>query len=215
MTPQIAQKSTATQRLPGQVHLSVVLWFLCASVPLLCFCGVAGTLVFAEGQSGTVSREAAEAIKALQSKDAFQRRRAFLRLEALREPATIEAIGVYLKDRDPERRAASVRSLAAVAGAPAIPVVLQKLKTDRHPSVRMAALFSLEPFQAQDPAILPAFIETLRDRSALVRMAAVDVVSRVKDPRAKAAILAHDKIEHRPDVRKVLKGALERVKQQP
>lgn len=188
MTPQMTQQSA----------------ILCVSVALLCFCGVAAA-------QEALSPRTAEVLRQLQSKDAFARKMAWLRLEALRDPQALAAIRPYLDDRDPLMRAGSLRAMAAIEGPRAVPLLLEKLKADRHPSVRLAALLGVEPMQDTDPAILPALIASLRDRSALVRMAAVDAVSRINDPRARAAILAHSKIEHRSDVRKVLKTALERL----
>lgn len=166
---------------------------------------------FGETQAQAPSSKATEAIRSLDSEDAYERQAGFLRLEALREPSTATVIRSYLDHRDPDRRAYSLRALAAVEGSQAIPVLLQKLKTDRAPQVRRAALLGLEVFQKMDPAILPAFLQALRDRDTEVRMTAVDAVSRINDPRAREAIQTRYRREHRGDVRRVLELAMKRL----
>ena len=163
----------------------------------------------AQEQSVPISPEAQEQIKQLDAKDAYVRQKAFLELEALREPATAAIVRRYLDNKDPETRALSVRALAAVEGAAAIPTLVDRMKNDRHPSVRLAAVLALEPLK--DPSVTPAFIERLRDRSPQVRMAAVDVVSRLDDPPARAAIRLRRRREHNRDVQRVLQEAMERV----
>lgn len=158
------------------------------------------------------SPKAAEAMHLLNSSDPYDRQLGFLRLEALREPATVPTITPYLDSRDPELRAQSLRALAAIQGPQAVPVLLQRLKSDHHPRVRRAALLGLEPFQTSSPEILPAFIKALRDRHTEVRMAAVDVVSRIDEPQAREAILLRYRRERRRDVRRVLELAIKRVK---
>ena len=157
------------------------------------------------------SPQAVEAMQLLESTDAYQRQVGFLRLEALREPSTVETIQPYVDSKDPDMRAYSLRALAAIQGAPAVPMLLSKLKSERHPRVRRAALLGLEPLQKSDPEILPAFIAALRDPNTEVRMAAVDVVSRIDDPRAREAILRRYKREWRRDVRRVLRLAMKRL----
>ena len=160
---------------------------------------------------GTPSPKAVDAMKLLTSGDPYQRQLGFLRLEALREPSTVGTIQPYTESRDPEMRASSLRAMAAIDGARAIPLLLQALRTDRHPRVRRAALLGLEPLQQSDPEILPAFLKALRDRNTEVRMTAVDVVSRIKDPRAREAIRTRYRREHRRDVRRVLELAKKRL----
>ena len=176
---------------------------------------LAGMMLGASSQAAEpqLNPRTAEALRALESKDAMARKMAWLRLEALRDPAALELVRPYAGHRDAQMRAGCLRALAALEGVRAVPLLLEKLSADRAAEVRLAALLALEPLQRQDPAILPAFIKALRDRSSLVRMAAVDVVSRIDDRRASEAILAHNKIEHRTDVRRVLKVAVERVNQ--
>ncbi len=157
------------------------------------------------------SPKAMEALQALESRDEYERQKGFLHLEALREPATAETIRRYLHHKDPEMRAYSLRALAAIEGAQAVPTLLESLKTEKHPRVRRAALLGLEPLQPASPEILPAFIAALRDHDTQVRMTAVDIVSRLKDPRAKAAILERNKREGRRDVRRVLALAMKRL----
>jgi len=157
------------------------------------------------------SPQAVEAIRLLASDDLYQRQAAFLRLEALREPATASAIQRYAGDSDPDTRAYSLRALATILGAQAIPQLLQALKTDPAAEARRAALLGLEPLQAHHPDVLPAFITALRDRKTEVRMTAVDVVSRIDDPRAREAIVTRRRREQRRDVQRVLELAAQRM----
>ena len=157
------------------------------------------------------SPRAVEAMRLLESDDAYQRQLGFLRLEALRESATLETIATYLKHPDPEVRASSLRAFAAVQGAPSAPVLLQTLREEKHPRVRRAALLGLEPFESANPEILPALLQALRDRNPEVRMTAVDIVSRINAAPAKEAILIRNKREHNHDVRRVLALAMKRL----
>ena len=157
------------------------------------------------------SPRAADAIRLLQSEDLYQRQLGFLRLEALREPSTLPAITPYLKHRDADTRAYSLRAVAAIEGPVSIPLLLEKLKTDPHPEVRRAALLGLELFQPLDPKILPAAIKAMRDRKVEVRISAIDIVSRIDDPRARQAIALLNKRERNADVRRVLTSALRRI----
>ncbi len=157
------------------------------------------------------SPRAVEALQLIESKDPYQRELGFLRLEALREPSTAEAIRKLTTSRDPDLRAYSVRALSAIQGAAAVPLLLEALRTDQHPRVRRAALLGLEVLEPTDPAILPACIKALRDRDTEVRMTAVDLVSRVDDPRARQAIFSRFKRERREDVRRVLALAMKRL----
>ena len=167
----------------------------------------------AEPVSTTPSPKAVEALRLVESKDPYQQQLGFLRLEALREPATVPMIRAYLTHREPQMRAYVVRALAAIEGVAAVPTLLDALRTDKQALVRRAALLGLEPLQATDPNILPAFIKALRDKDTEVRMSAVDVVSRIDDPRAREAILLRNKREHRRDVRRVLNLAMRRLSQ--
>lgn len=153
-----------------------------------------------------------EAIRPLlDDRDDYQRSLGFLRLEALRDPATIPLIRGYLASADAQTRAYAVRALAAVEGAAAAPMLLQVLGADRSHAVRRAALLGLEPLHRSHPDILPAFIKALRDRKTDVRMTAVDVVSRIDDPQAKEAIRRRAARERRRDVQRVLKDAMKRL----
>ena len=158
----------------------------------------------------SLSPQTQEAVRLLASQDSYEREKGFLRLEALREPAALDSIRPFLDSQDPEMRAASLRAVAAIAGAQSSPVLLKALD-DRDAAVRRAALLGLEPFQAQDKTILPAFIKALTDRSVEVRMTSVDAVSRFDSPEARAAIRERYKEELHPDVRKVLKMAMQRI----
>lgn len=163
--------------------------------------------------SATPSPQAVAAFQLVESKDPYQQQLGFLRLEALREMSTAPLIRAYLTHREPEMKAYALRALAAIQGAPAVPTLLEALTSDKQPLVRRAALLGLEPLQPTDPTILPAFIQALRDRNTEVRMAAVDIVSRVDDPKARDAIVLRNKRERRRDVRRVLSLAMKRLGQ--
>ena len=162
--------------------------------------------------SASPSPHAVEAIRLLDDKDSYQRQVGFLRLEALREPATVPIVMKYLESPDPDTRGYSLRALAAIDGARAVPLLLGALSTDRHPTVRRAALLGLEPLYRTDPQIVPAFIKALRDAKTEVRITAVDIVSRIDDPTARDAILRRNKRERRRDVRRALDLAMKRLK---
>jgi HEAT repeat protein len=125
--------------------------------------------------------------------------------------STADVIRGYVDSPDPDMRASSLRAVAAIEGVAAVPLLLQVLKADKHPSVRRAALLGLEPLQQTNAEILPAFLKALRDRKAEVRMAAVDIVSRIDEPRAREAILTRNKRERDRDVRRVLELAMKRL----
>jgi HEAT repeat protein len=165
--------------------------------------------VWAAGEG--ISPEAQPYVKQLDAKDAYVRQEAFLHLEALREPATAPVVRQYLTSKDLETRVFAVRAVAAIEGAKAVPTVLERLHKRERPAVRVAAVLALEPLQKQDPSVAPALIAALRDRSPQVRMAAVDVVSRIKQPEAKAAILTRWRRERHRDVRRVLELAMKRI----
>ena len=186
-----------------------ILWIiaaLCLMTP-----GTVGGEEHRSQQRTAPSPKAIEAMKLLESDDAYQRQLGFLRLEALRELSTVPTIKAYIDSKNPETRAYSLRAVAAIEGAPAVPLLLQRLKTDRHPAVRRAALLGLEPFAKADLEILPPLLHALRDRDTEVRMTAVDVVSRIDDPRAREAIRMRNKRERRRDVRRVLSLAMKRL----
>lgn len=156
--------------------------------------------------------KAVEAMQLLTSDDSYQRQVGFLRLEALRELSTVETIRPYVTHRDSEMRAYSLRALAAIQGVDAIPLLLERLWTEKQPRVRRSILLSLEPLQRLQPDLLTAFLDALRDRSPEVRMAAVDIVSRIDDPRARTAIRTRYRKERDHDVRRVLVMAMRRLK---
>jgi len=159
----------------------------------------------------TPSPRALEAIRLIESSDPYEQQVGFLRLEALREPSTIEVLERYAAHPQAQRRAAGLRALAAIQGSSAAPRLLERLKTDRDAAVRRAILLGLEPFALEHPDILPALLKALRDRDTEVRMTAVDIVSRIDDPRAREAIRFRYKYEWRRDVRRVLASAMPRL----
>ena len=165
----------------------------------------------AEQATQVLSPRAVEALDLVSSDDRYKQELGFLRLEALREPASIPAILPYASDKDPELRADGLRALAAIQGVAACPLLLDRIQHDPHPRVRRAAMLGIEPFVESDPKILPILIERLRDKDATVRMTAIDIVSRIADPAAREAILQRNKREGRRDVRRVLDLAMKRM----
>ena len=163
------------------------------------------------GWTETMSQEAHEVIQRLDDRDLYLRQQAFLRLEALREPATGAVVRQHLSSRNIRTRSFSARALAAIEGSTAAPVLIERLKRDRSPVVRTAVLLALEPLKHQHPDIIPAFIESLRDRHKDVRIAAVDVVSRIDRPEAREAVKRRWRRERNRDVRRVLETAMERL----
>ncbi len=184
----------------------------CVSMAGIILMGFSSSLVHSEEPPAPApSPRAVEAMRLLDSPDPYQRELGFLRLEALRGPATVATIKKYVASNDPETRAYSLRAVAAIESVQAIPLLLETLKTEKHPRVRRAALLGLEPLQANDPALLPAFIKALRDRSPEVRITAVDLVSRIDEPRAREAILTRNRRERDDDVRRALGLAMRRL----
>ncbi len=194
-----------TRRALAQLFCCLCVAAWCGAVPMMASAE--------EAPVATPSPKALEAVRLLESKDEYQRQLGFLRLEALREPATVSTIRRYADDRNADMRAYSLRALAAIEGLQAAPLLLERLHTDREPVVRRAALLGLEPLAKGNPYALAAFIAALRDRDTQVRMAAVDIVSRINDPTARAALLKRNRREHRRDVRRVLELAMKRIGQ--
>ena len=168
-------------------------------------------IIRAEQATQALSPRAVEALDLVSSDDRYKQELGFLRLEALREPASIPEILPYASHKDPELRAGGVRALAAIQGIESCPLLLDRMQHDPHPRVRRAAMLGIEPFAESDPKILPILIERLRDKDATVRMTAIDVVSRIADPTAREAILQRNKREGRRDVRRVLELAMKRM----
>lgn len=158
-----------------------------------------------------ISMDAQRLLEQIDTEDPDLRRRAFLQLEALREPATASAIRRYLADRRVELRTLSVRALAAIEGARSVPALLERLQRDRSPAVRLQSILAVEPFVGQDASALPPLLKALRDRQPDVRIAAIDVVSRSEKPEAKEALTLRWKRERHRDVRRVLEAAMKRV----
>ncbi len=173
----------------------------------------AGMLAASAGWAAepAISPEAQALIAKLDAKDVYERQKTFLRLEALREPATAAAIRERIQSRDAHTREFSVRALAAVEGAHAIPTLVERLTKDRVVNVRLAALLALEPLRQYDSSLTLVFIRALRDRDPDIRMAAVDVVSRIDHPIAREAVLTRWRQERHRDVRRVLEDAMKRI----
>lgn len=197
---------SATLRWPASRDLSRLL-----AIAGLCVLGLLMRLPIGAAQedAGAISPEATRLLKQLDAKDAYTRQFAFIQLESLREAATAPIVRRYLDDRNPDTRAFSIRALAAIEGVAAVPTLLERLKREGNPRVRVAVVLALEPLQ--DPAILPAFIGKMRDRNREVRMALVDAVSRVDRPEARQAIRLRWRRERDRDVRRVLEEAMTRV----
>ncbi len=159
----------------------------------------------------SLSPKAVEALELVSSDDHYKQALGFLRLEALREPASVPLILPYASHKDPDLRAESVRALAAIQGIEAVPLLLDRIEHDNNSRVRRAAMLGAEPFIELDPKILPVLIAMLTDHDKTVSMAAVDIVSRSLDPSARAAIQFRYKREGRHDVRRVLDLAMKRM----
>ncbi len=186
-------------------------WILVSVIALLAAGFSSGSFAEGEEQPSAPSPKAVEAMRLLEAPDPYQRQLGFLRLEALRESSTVQTLRTYFTSKNPEMRACSLRAAAAIEGAGAIPVLVHALNTDKKPRVRRAALLGLEPLRQNDPELIPLFIKVLRDPDTEVRMTAVDVVSRIDDPRTREAILMREKREKRRDVRRVLALAMKRI----
>ena len=187
------------------------MWTLRSAALVVLAAGWCLTGLQAAPETDQPSPEAVRALDLIQSHDPYQQQLGFFRLEALRERAVLPKITPYLTDRDPDRRAYTLRALVAIEGSEAIPLLLERLKQDRASQVRRAALLGLEPFQTLDERILAADINALRDRSPEVRIVAVDLVSRINNPRARQAILLRKRWELNRDVRRAITLAVKRL----
>ena len=164
-----------------------------------------------EASTSAISPEAQRLIDQFEADDPYLRRQAFLQLEALREPATASVVHRYLTHRQAEIRALSVRAIAAIEGLKAVPTLIERLQHDRSPYVRLQAILAIEPFLAQETSAVPQLIKALRDRHPDVRMAAIDVVSRIETAEAQEALAVRWKRERHRDVRRVLEAAMKRL----
>ncbi len=164
-----------------------------------------------DATAAPVDSRVQEAARGLQSEDEFLRQKAFLQLEALRDPAAVPFIRPYADSKDADTRAWSLRALVAIQGVDAVPLLIERLKSDQQPAVRRAVILGLEPLLAKDPSLVPLMIDRLDDRSPEVRIAAIDVVSRIDHPDARNAVRARVKREGNRDVRKVLTAAMDRI----
>jgi len=183
--------------------------FSVVAAAVLLAAGAARAQSPAPSDSQPLSAEARAVLPLLDAADSYDRQTGFMQLEALREPATVPVVRRYLDSKSADTRAFSLRALAAIDGVNAVPTLIERLKRDRSPRVRVAAVLGLETLE--DPRVLPALIDRLKDRNAEVRMAAVDSVSRFEQPAAKAAILKRAGRERDRDVRRVLEQAVVRV----
>lgn len=161
--------------------------------------------------AAALSPKAVEALELVSSDDSYKQELGFLRLEALREPASVPLILPYISNKDADLRAESIRALAAIQGVESVPKLLDRIQHDNNSRVRRAAMLGAEPFVGSDPRILPVMIAMLTDHDKTVSMAAVDIVSRSPDPSARAAIQFRYKREGRHDVRRVLDLAMKRM----
>jgi HEAT repeat protein len=165
----------------------------------------------AQEPTEVISSEARQFLDQIETGDPALRRRAFLQLEALREPATAPIVRHYLADRSAELRGLSVRALAAIEGLKAVPDLIERAQHDRHPYVRLQAMLAIEPFVGQEAAAVPVLINALRDRQPDVRMTAIDLVSRIRTSEARDALKVRWERERHRDVRRVLAAAMQRI----
>ena len=181
-----------------------------ATLTMMCLIVATPRHVSAADPAQAISPEAQQLVQQLSAADVFDRQMAFMRLEALREPATAGVVRQYLTDQNTETRSFSVRALAAIEGPASIPTLVEMLRSDHEQTVRLAALLAIEPFD--DARVVTELIAALRDRHPYVRMAAVDAVSRIDHPWAKEAIFTRWRREGNRDVRRVLQMALKRIR---
>ena len=174
---------------------------------VLVMLSLAAASVFAAGAE--LSPRAQEAVKLLDASDAYQRQTGFLRLEALREPASAPIVRQYLDNKVWQTRAFAARAVAAIEGLAVGPELVERMPKEKHAMVRVAILLGVEPFK--DPRLIPAVAARLRESSPEVRMAAIDVLSRIDHPRAREALLVQAKRETNRDVRRVLDDAMRRL----
>jgi HEAT repeat protein len=180
-----------------------------------CFYGSSNAILFAQesGASSSdkqaISKEAQDAIALLDSKDQMQSRLGFMRLEALREPATAETIKKYLSSQDEYVRASALRALSAVEGLKSTEVLSSCLTSDKSEHVRLHAALALEPLK--DPKAYDALIKGMEDKSAEVRMASVEAFSRINEPGVIDALFVRQKQETNKEVQKVIDNAIKRI----
>ncbi len=203
----VGEGSAESRETNGPLHHGVLVWILAVVVVTM---GVPWVVAEEPSHAG-LSPRALEALRLVGSGDEYQQQLGFLRLEALRDPSTVPAILPYASHKNPDLRAESLRALAAIQGGEAVGLLLDRMRHDKHPHVRRAAILGIEPYVQTSPEIVPALIAALRDRDTTVRMSAVDVVSRINDPRARQAILTRYRREGRRDVRRVLEMAMKRL----
>jgi HEAT repeat protein len=184
-----------------------------AAILLLTLLGLCRALHAEEpgGAASPLSAKAEAALQLTRSDDAYQQQLGFLRLEALREPASVPYLQAAAADRHPDIRAYGLRALASVQAGEALPTLIDRAQHDLHPRVRRAAILGLETLAGLRPEVLPVLITALEDRASEVRMAAVDAVSRIDHPEARAALLLRQRRERRRDVRRVLALAMQRL----
>ena len=101
--------------------------------------------------------------------------------------------------------------LFVIEGVKAVPELLERVQRDRSPAVRLHAILALEPFVAQEASTVPVLIKALRDRQPDVRIAAIDVVSRIDHSEARDALKVRWERERHRDVRRVLESAMQRI----
>jgi hypothetical protein len=158
-----------------------------------------------------LSPRAQEAVNLLQYGDRDEQRLALLRLEALREPAVGDIVADYLHYKDEGVRAYAYRTWIALYGQAVLSDLLEAYPREKSVRVRRSILLALEPYRAVDARIAELYYAALIDRKTEMRITAVDLVSRIDEPRAHEAIRRRAKKEWRRDVRRVLKLALARI----
>jgi len=186
--------------LKGYKAVVGIVIFVWASVPVLCA---------DSGSTASTSEGQIEVAKNLiTSEDPYQQKLGFLRLEALRDPNTVGFIEALTLSEDAHMRAMSLRALFAVQGKSVVPRLVEVAQNDPDSVVRREVLLALEPMLEEMPAVLDVAIQALKDQRTRVRVTAVDMLSRMDDPKAKQALLKSSKQYQPPAVRMVLNDVL-------
>lgn len=128
-----------------------------------------------------------KALADLTSPVAEKRRAACVALAEIRNPADVSAVLAATSDADPVVRAEALGSLRAIQGPPSLEKLTEALRSDADPNVRWRAAIELEALK--DKKAVPALIQALKDRSALVRGGAAEALKGIPDPQALSPLM--------------------------
>ena len=121
------------------------------------------------------------------------------------------ALRSALRDNDPVVRIAAVRALAKLQDTAARPEILNLIRTDNNPEVRLIALGSLAAFVAPGMSVAEDLLPLLQDREAGIRTEAANVLGKLGEGRATPALMALLKNDLEPAVRQSAAYALGRL----